>query len=383
MNKRRFVMATPIHTDYYAAYAETLEATDRLRLALQWKFRGYRGIPKQLNKLCPPLGAVVYAAAKIRAGDFAQAVRFSMHPAFDRWCAMHLKEGDHVLSSYGYANRTFHECRKRGGKTFLDGGNSHPEYSWNLLTKEYAKWNCSDPPVPRAHYERSLAMMEDVDYVLAPSGFVAQSFLEKGFSEKQILRMFYPLDLSIFKPTSEPRPADRPFTVVNTGGLSLRKGTPYLLESLRILHRRIPNMRILLSNLPADNIRPILAKYSDLPIEWSDYLNQEMLAERLRSADIFILPSLEEGLVRTALQAMACGLPVVLTPNTGTNDYVVEGVNGSIVPLFDAKAIADASEMWWEKIRQGYRPPTGDLCQQLNKEKFQDTVDSLLTKVGF
>jgi glycosyltransferase involved in cell wall biosynthesis len=225
-------------------------------------------------------------------------------------------------------------------------------------------------------------MMEHVDYVLAPSGFVAKSFLKKGFREEQILRMFYPVDLSVFKPSKEVRPVDRPFTVVNTGGLSLRKGTPYLLEALRMLRKRIPNMRILLNNLPTESIRRILAEYGDLPIEWSDYLPANKLADRLRSADLFILPSLEEGLVRTALQAMACGVPVVLTPNTGANDYVEEGVNGSVVPIRDAAVIANAAEAWWQKLSEGYRVPHGDLHQRLTHERFQETIEQCLSGVG-
>ncbi|MCH1923037.1 hypothetical protein L9G15_26860, partial [Shewanella sp. A3A] len=77
--------------------------------------------------------------------------------------------GDHVLSSYGYANSCFRHARRHGGKTFLDGGNSHPENFWNLLTEEHRTWGCNYPPISRQHYRRALAMMEDVDYVLSPS----------------------------------------------------------------------------------------------------------------------------------------------------------------------------------------------------------------------
>ena len=106
-----------------------------------------------------------------------------------------------------------------------------------------------------------------------------------------------------------------------------------------------------------DDVKPVLSRYRDLPIEWSGYLSHDQLVGRLQSADIFVLPSLEEGLVRTACEAMACGLPAVLTPNTGANDFVRPGVNGEVVPIRDPQAIADAVLKWAEIIlKPGWQP---------------------------
>lgn len=192
-------------------------------------------------------------------------------------------------------------------------------------------------------------MMKDVNWVLAPSHFVENSFLQNGFSSNQIVRIPYAVDLDIFQP-GPPRPKNQPFTVINTGGLSLRKGTPYLLEALKILKERIPNLRILLTRQISDSIKPILARYDNLPIEWSETLPPALLANRLRNADLFILPSLEEGMARTALEAMACGLPAILTPNTGASDLVQEGTTGSIIPIRDPGAIAEKTMFWRNRI---------------------------------
>jgi starch synthase len=268
-----------------------------------------------------------------------------------------LTPGDHIISSFGYANESFEWVRAHGGKTFLDGGNSHPEHFWELLSEEHRRWDCPFPPVAPHWNRRAVAMMPHVDYVLSPSSFVTRSFLERGFKPEQILRNIYPVDLSRFAPATEPRPKNRPFTIVSTGGLSLRKGAPYLLEALRLVHQRHPSARFLLSRLIADSAAPIVAKYSDLPIEWAPGMPHGQLAARLQSADVFVLPSLEEGLVRTALEAMACGLPVVLTPNTGANDFVRPGVSGSVVPIRDARALADALMEWGDRAMSSAAPP--------------------------
>ena len=280
----------------------------------------------------------------------AESFRYRLLPWFDRWVLKQLVPGNHILSSYGYANECFKFVRRHGGKTFLDAGNSHIENLWEILSEEHRRWNCPYPPGPPHWHERSMAMMEHVDYVLSPSSYVTQSFLARGFKPEQILRNVYPVNLSLFRPDVSPRPQNRPLTIINTGSLSLRKGTPYLLEAFRLIRRQHPSARLLLMQIIQDDVKPVLERYRDLPIEWSPPLPHPQLAERLRSADVFVLPSLEEGLVRTACEAMACGLPVVLTPHTGANDLVQPGVSGEVVPIRDPQAIADAVLKWADKI---------------------------------
>lgn len=379
-HKRRIVSVTPFRTDYYREYNRFFEQSGRLRLSMLWKRQGYEGIPADKTKLHPLYGRLVRLAELSTHGENAEAFRFGLYPSFDRWAARKLLPGDWVFSSYGYANECFRKARAQGGITFLDGGNSHPENFWKIVGEEHRKWGISRPPIPERHYRRSVAMMENVDYVLAPSGFVANSFLERGFSQDRILRTFYPVDLSCFLPRSSPRPEDRPFTIINTGGLSLRKGAPYLLESFRRIREKIPTARLLLTrtlNKPVEDL--LKREYADLPIEWSGYLGQEDLAARLREADLFILPSLEEGLVRTAIQAMACGLPALLTAHTGANDYINEGVNGSIIPLCNSEAIVAEALSWWERIQNGYQVPVGDLHEKLSIGAFHRRLDEIFS----
>jgi glycosyltransferase involved in cell wall biosynthesis len=317
-------------------------------------------------------GLLNTAASKIFGAAEAESFRFRLHPLFDQWVLSKLQPGDHIISSYGYTNACFSWVRKHGGKTFLDGGNSHPENFWKILTEEHQRWNFPYPPVARHHYERSCAMMQDVDFVLSPSKFVTDSFLTRGFRPEQILKNVYPIDLSCFSPAKEPRPTNRPLTIINTGSLSLRKGTPYLLEAFRIVRKEIPDARLLLTDAVGRGMKSILERYADLPIEWSPGLPHQALAERLRGADIFVLPSLEDGFALTVTEALCCGLPVITTHNTGASDIVVEGETGSIVPICDPKAIAEKIFYWWERIQGGSFHPMNaeDLREKLGFENF-------------
>lgn len=337
--------------------ARALECHGLLRFIALGTRRGTTGVPPERTRLNPLIGLATYAAARACSPSRAESFRFRLLPWFDRWVKKQLLPGDHIISSYGYVNACYKWVRDHGGRTFLDGGNSHIENFWAVVSEEHRRWNFRHPPFAPHWYERSRAMLAETDYVLSPSSYVTRSFLDRGFKPEQILRNVYPLDLSCFSPAKEPRPGSRPLTLISTGSLSLRKGTPYLLEAFRIVQRKIPKARLLLTNIVEDSVSLVIASHSNLPIEWSPRLPHQQLAERLRSADIFLLPSLEDGFARTVAEALACGLPVITTPNTGASDLIQPGVNGEVVPIRDSQAIADAILKWADRILSpGWHP---------------------------
>ncbi len=350
MNRSQFVVATPGRS-VCDNYARALQKEKLLRFIALGTRRGTSGVPPERTRLNPWIGLFTYAAAKTLSPFAAESFRFRLLPWFDRWVLKQLQRGDHIISSYGYANECFKFVRAHGGKTFADAGNSHPENLWQTIGEEHRRWKCSYPPVSLFWHRRSMAMLEDVDLVLSPSSFVTRSFLDRGFEPERILKNVYPVDLSCFQPAEHERPKNRPLTIVSTGSLSLRKGSPYLLEAFRMVRKSIPDARLLLTQIIEDSVKDIVPKYSDLDIEWSPSLPHSQLAERLRSADIFLLPSLEEGLARTAIEAMACGLPAILTPNTGANDWITSGHNGEVVPIRDASALAESILKWADRVR--------------------------------
>lgn len=349
-DKRSFIVATPGRS-VCDDNARSLHRHGLLRFVALGLRRGIPQIPAEYTRLRPSFQLATYASAMTLSKFQAESFRFRLHPWFDRWVKKQLQQGDSIISSYGYTNESFRWVRQHGGKTFLDGGNSHPDNFWTILAEEHARWNCPYPPVAKHHYKRALEMMPDVDYVLSPSTYVTRSFLTRGFKPDQIIRNVYPLDLSCFYPPKEPRPANRPLTLIAPGSLSLRKGTPYLLEALRLVVKKIPQARLILNSMVFDNVAPVVKKNADLPIDWKPAsMPHPQLAETLRGSDLLILPSLEDGFARTVAEALACDVPVITTPNTGASDLIVPGKNGEIVPIRDSGAIADAVFKWADMI---------------------------------
>ena len=68
------------------------------------------------------------------------------------------------------------------------------------------------------------------------------------------------------------------------------------------------------------------------------------VAELLAAMDVFVLPSLAEGISNTVLEAMASGLPVIATDSGGNPELVTEGANGLLVPVGDVDRLADAMQ---------------------------------------
>jgi glycosyltransferase involved in cell wall biosynthesis len=72
--------------------------------------------------------------------------------------------------------------------------------------------------------------------------------------------------------------------------------------------------------------------------------------EIMIESDVLVLPSLGEGFGLVVTEALACGLPVIVTPNVGASDLVCEGQEGFVVPVSSAEAIADRlNRLNWDR----------------------------------
>ncbi|MDR7468304.1 MAG: glycosyltransferase family 4 protein [Armatimonadota bacterium] len=271
---------------------------------------------------------------------------------FDAWVKSRLEpcEVFHFLSGCGA--RTLRHAKERyGAVTVCDKGSTHVFHQDAIVAEEYARWGFRHrPPFARRVVERELQEYEESDVILVPSSFVYRSFVEQGIPERRLRKIPYGVDLAQFRPA--PR-EDNVFRVIYVGALNLRKGIPYLLEALAPL--RLPRFETWLVGLPFADGRPFLRRYEGTYRHFG-YLPRESLYWYYSQASVFVIASIEEGLATVIAQAMACGLPVIATTNTGAEDLLEDGVEGYIVPIRDPAAIR-------EKVLQLYRNP--DLREEM------------------
>jgi starch synthase len=94
-------------------------------------------------------------------------------------------------------------------------------------------------------------------------------------------------------------------------------------------------LRVVGSYVPGGEV---YARYSDLYRHTPNVLHKDLPAV-FHDADVFVLPSLIEGMPLVVLEAMACGVPVITTTH-GPGDVVRDGIDGFFVPIRDPEAIA-------------------------------------------
>jgi glycosyltransferase involved in cell wall biosynthesis len=119
--------------------------------------------------------------------------------------------------------------------------------------------------------------------------------------------------------------------ILTVGSLTPKKGMPYLLDAWDQIRHKFPNA--LLVNVGGKELPAYCQQANENPdSQVKFYLNQpEGVLPFLQSADIFILPSLAEGLSNALLEAQSCGLPCIATRVGGNPDIISDGVNGILI----------------------------------------------------
>ncbi|MBW4583130.1 MAG: glycosyltransferase family 4 protein [Tildeniella nuda ZEHNDER 1965/U140] len=237
-------------------------------------------------------------------------------------------------------------ARSMGIPTVLQRSSSHRIYQSRILDEEYAYWGLKFTETHPGVYDRELQTYEEADTIEVPSLFVKQTFLDAGVPESKLLHLPYGASLQEFYPGQK---EDSIFRVVHCGALSLRKGIPYLLQAFYELN--LPEAELWLIGSLTPEIMPFLEKYKNDRVILKGTYPQSKLRLLYCQCSVFCIASIEEGLAMVQPQAMACGLPVIHTTNTGGSDVVRDGLDGYCVPIRDVEALK-------EKILFFYDNPT-------------------------
>jgi glycosyltransferase involved in cell wall biosynthesis len=127
--------------------------------------------------------------------------------------------------------------------------------------------------------------------------------------------------------------------VLYVGRISFRKGIGHLLKAYSAF-RKGDSRLSLVGNVVGE--RRCLAPYERLFVHKA-HVPQADLPDVYRQADVFVFPSLSEGMGLVALEAMACGCPVIVTTH-GPSEVVRDGIDGFVVPAGEPEAIRVALE---------------------------------------
>lgn len=259
--------------------------------------------------------------------------------AFGRFAARALGPADLLVGWSGASLEAIAAARAQGMRVVIERGSTHIRHQARELAQEYDRFGIPRRPVDDRMLAREVAEYAAADAIALPSTYAAQTFVNEGVPADRLIVNPYGADLTRFAPHAAP--ARRSMVrLLFVGRVGLRKGIPTLLRAFARVHG--PGVELHLVGPVEPGMSAVLASEPMDGVVLRGILRTPDIEQAFRDADIFCLPSIEEGFPLALLQAMASGLPVVATFETGAADIISDGRQGLLVPARDSAALGDA-----------------------------------------
>jgi glycosyltransferase involved in cell wall biosynthesis len=238
------------------------------------------------------------------------------------------------------ALETLRWARENQIPTVLDNPIGHIKHYGEVFARETRE--CSGSKHLGHPTQAMIARVEEeyelADRIRVSSEWAKGSLISYGVSNKKIQVVPQPLNLIRFRPSPTGVCRTGPLQVLYVGSLNLAKGFQYLTRAIR----RLGAHKVDLEIVGATGTRAARRVFQNerRGINVTAAPGDPLLA--YQRAEIFVLPSLHDGFGFVVGEAMACGLPVIVTENCGASSWIRNGKTGWIIPPGRDDALADA-----------------------------------------
>ena len=321
-------------------------------LRSQMARRGYE-LPHYKIKIFPAREVVRLLAQKMRQRWLVEHERGwasidRVWRELDKFAAVSLREShqrENIRSVYAYedcAERLFETARELGVRRIYDLPIAYWETARRLLGEEaerYPEWEPtlggtrdSEEKLARKTHELDLA-----ELVICPSAFVLDSLPETVRASKPCVVAPFGSPSAERVAAAELKPDTGPMRFLFAGALTQRKGLADLFAAMKLVASKEIELVVMGSLL-----RPLAWYREQFPgFIYEPPRPHHDVLRLMRSCDVLVLPSIVEGRALVQQEAMACGLPLIVTKNAGGEDLIAEGETGFLVPIRSPEAIAD------------------------------------------
>jgi glycosyltransferase involved in cell wall biosynthesis len=173
---------------------------------------------------------------------------------------------------------------------------------------------------------------------------------------RKIYRIPIGIDIKKFRPDSIEK-NNAKFRVLFVGRLTLQKGTDILCQSIRMINKKeYLKEKIEFTIVGSGPLQPLVRKLTDdyKTVRYLGRVSDEALPEIYRNSDLFVMPSRRESFGITALEAQACGLPVIAS----SSEIILNGVNGTLIQKENAGELVSAIKAYynlWSKNNEKFK----------------------------
>ena len=307
--------------------------------------RVFQGVSRELVHSVPWREAVRLGARGSRleellcSGERPFSV-IGMYRHFDRRVARRLRQikVDGVYAYEGGALETFREARRQGVATLYDLPSGHWHWERDLMREEETRSPELAAVIPKlldseAHLREKDEELRLADLVIVASQHVRRTLAGVVADEKIVV---VPYGAPAVRTRPERRDERRRrVQILFAGVLHQRKGIGYLLKAVEMLGADVELTLIGQRLAPNAIVDKACSRW-----RWFESIPHEQVLDIMMQSDVLVLPSLSEGFGLVVTEALACGLPVIVTPNVGASDLVTDGREGFVVPVGSAEAIA-------------------------------------------
>lgn len=297
-----------------------------------------KDVPLELTTTFARFGALS-AMRRLRSADVIDETSHAIW-AGSRFSRLVARSGFHGAAGlYGFSGDALEQmqaAKEQGMWTVVEQMIAPRDVVEDLVAAEMTKFPRwaglpGTNPFAKSFADRERAEWEIADIILCPSEFVRRHVIACGGPAQRCVLLPYGVDPKFLPERKRREPG--PLRVLTVGQVGLRKGSPYVCAAARILGGAA-TFRMVGSLALSDEAREEVSRV----VELRGIVPRAEMAEEFRWADVFLLPSICEGSATVVYEALAAGLPVVTTENTGT--VVRNWIEGFIVPVGDAEAIA-------------------------------------------
>jgi len=264
-----------------------------------------------------------------------------MYRAFDARVARRLREidVDAVYAYEGGALQTFRQAKQQGITRLYDLPSGYWYWERDLLREEEARNPEMASLLPKLSDSEKHMREKDEEVALADFILVASQHVRRTLAgvvpDERILVVPYGAPPVQARPEVATGPR-RPLRVLFAGALHQRKGIGYLLKAIDMLGSDVELTLIGQRFAPNDLVDTACKRW-----HWLETIPHGQVLNAMMQSDVLVLPSISEAFGLVVTEALACGVPVLVTPNVGACDLVCDGREGFVIPVGSAEAIAE------------------------------------------